>query len=240
MNKSWISYLLIFLLTINLAALGTIIYFSYLHNKIEHNPNPVQPILNGSVIMDSLKLSPQQSQKFDDSRMQFRERSRPFMQEMHEKKQQIIEKINQDDPDTLELNKLAEEMGKLNAELKKNAIRHFIEMRNACTPEQKLIMKELSRNMFRAEEPGGRGMQYRHGWKDGKRPESDSEQPPEKRHGKGHGKGQGMGQGNGQGNGQGMGQGKGPGMGQGRGQGRGPGGGQGRGTGRLSADSLKN
>jgi hypothetical protein len=151
---------------------------------------------------------------------------------MQEKKQQIIEKINHDNADTLELNKLADEMGKLNAELKKNAIRHFIEMRNACTPEQKIIMKELSRNMFRADEPGGRGMQYRHGWKNGKGKgqNSEVENHQGERQGKGDGKGMGRGRGMGQGNGQGRGQG----MGRGNGQGKG----QGRGSGRMQADSL--
>jgi len=238
MNKRWISYLLIFLLTINLAALGTIIYFSYLHNKIELNSIPAPPILNGRAIMDSLKLSPEQSQKFDDSRMRFRESSRPLMMAMHEKKKTIIKKINNDKADTLELNKLADEMGRINAELKKNAIRHFIEMRNACTPEQKQIMKELSRNMFRADEPGGRGMQYRHGWKKGKGKGPGQNSEPENHQGERLGKGDGKGDGKGLGRGQGMGKGNGHGRGQGMGRGNGQGRGQGRGSGRMKADSL--
>ncbi len=168
-NKSWISYLLIFLLTINLAALGTIIYFSYKHNQAEHTiPEPPMDIRGGE-IMDSLGLNAQQREFFMESRQRFKERGRPMMQEMQHKKRQIIQNLDTDTPDTVLLNSLADEMGALNAELKKNAIRHLIELRKECTPDQKEKMKEVSRAMFRSTDgagPGG-GMQHRHGWKRG-------------------------------------------------------------------------
>lgn len=166
-NRSWISYLLIFLLTINLAALATIIYFSYQHNQTEHLlPDPPMDLKGGEII-DSLGLNPKQQEFFMESRQRFKDRGRPMMQEMQHKKRQIIQNLDSDDPDTVLLNSLADEMGDLNAELKKNAIRHLIELRKECTPEQKEKMKELSRAMFRSGDgsgPGG-GMQHRHGWK---------------------------------------------------------------------------
>lgn len=163
LNKSWISYLVIFLLMINIAALGTIIYYV---SGPRTMPQPViepKNDMRGRDIVKSLNLSKQQDQKFRESRDNFKKSTHPIIMEIQAKKEEIVRNLDTDNPDTAKLNKLADELGDINGRLKKQAIRHFIELRKECRPEQRVQLRALCRNLFMIDERGERGMRHRHG-----------------------------------------------------------------------------
>lgn len=168
-NRSWITYLLVFLLITNLAALGTIIYFLSVQDNKPLLPPEQHAEMKGGDIIKSLNLTPAQNTKFIESRNRFQEKTRPVLNDVQLIRKEIIDKLDTDNPDTVKLYKLADELGKKNALLKKQAMRHFIEIRRECDPEQKIKVRALCRHLFRIGEHDGRVKQHKHGLNRGER-----------------------------------------------------------------------
>jgi|GEM_PF-665876 Spy/CpxP family protein refolding chaperone len=171
LNKKWMGWIVLILLLLNLSALGTILYYSYQQNKRPHPALAGEPQpRHGKEMIRELQFDSAQADAFYNIRRDFHTRVKPSLQQMRAKRGIINDEVNKENPDTTYLNAVADTMGKIQAELKKETIRHFIRIRKICNPEQKTKLTRLYSGMFLMDEPGkeegghmGMGMKYRRG-----------------------------------------------------------------------------
>jgi len=80
------------------------------------------------------------------------------------KRMDIAKEISSKKPDTLKLYKLADEWGNLHSQLKKQTIRHFLQLKSYCNPAQQEKLSVFFNDILMCDEPmHGRGMKFRHG-----------------------------------------------------------------------------
>ncbi|MCK9616652.1 MAG: periplasmic heavy metal sensor [Lentimicrobiaceae bacterium] len=160
-----LTWTVIILLIINIAALGTMAYHSFRHSTPEEqNPRGI----GGGFIEKELQLSPMQKTQFKTLRMEFFSSSSEIFKQQRENKQKMIRELSNDTPDTSELHAIALSMGELHKQLKINTYRHFIALQKICTPTQRKKLKTLLNKIPQLNDAKpGKEMQYRHhhGWK---------------------------------------------------------------------------
>ena len=168
-NKKNIVILIIaILLIINISTISTIIYLSY-----TKPPMPVTEIDRKpyTMLKRELNLTEDQSTEFLQIGEAFRERNLEILKDMHENRIAIIDEMGRPEPDQEKLDSLADEVGYLHSQLKRNTINHFLDLKKVCTPDQYLQLENKFRRMIMNEmstkDRHERNSRYRHGRKDG-------------------------------------------------------------------------
>ena len=151
-------YLILFLLVLNVSALGTIIYLIYRPHHDLFPPGPDGPV--GKRLENELNLSETQRKEFKTLRRDFLEKSRPVLDTLRLTREEIYKGLAMDRVDTVVLFQKADELGRHHAQLKKMAIRHFLRLQSKCSPEQRKRLISIYRPLLESDGPG-RGMQYR-------------------------------------------------------------------------------
>ena len=136
--------LIILLLLINLSALVT---FSY--NKFHHDTSQ-EDISNGGdverpnrherikqYVRNELALDDNQFHTYCRLKDENMQRIKGMIQKIHEYKRETILEINKEYPDTVFLLKLADSIAYQNKLIQIELNRHFLEIKNTLTPEQK-------------------------------------------------------------------------------------------------------
>jgi Spy/CpxP family protein refolding chaperone len=168
-NKRWLVYLVVFLLVLNISALGTIIFLIYRphHTFIPSGPNG--PL--GKKFEKELNLSDNQQKEFKELRKSFFQASKPVLDSLKLKREEIITSLSQNNPDTANLYKKADDLGRYHAELKRLAIRHYLDLQSKCTPDQRKNLLKLYRPMIESDRIG-RGMPHR--FRNGNKPDNNN------------------------------------------------------------------
>jgi len=170
LNKKWMAWLVLILLLLNISALGTIFYFTY-HKQHRFHPGMDEPrVRPGKELIKELGMDSSQVTVFCNIRHEFFKEIKPSLDQLREKRKLIINEIGKDNPDTLYLKSMADTLGQIQAELKKETMRHYFRIRKICNPEQQKKLSGFYSAMFMMDEPGhgpgaGQGMKYRHGWR---------------------------------------------------------------------------
>ena len=159
-NKRWLAYTLIFLLVLNISALGTILFLTYRPHHEFMPPGPYGPM--GKIIEKELNLDPRQREEFRELRREFFNETKPVLDSLKVKRDDIFKGMSDETPDTAKLYRTADEFGHLHGLLKRMAINHFMKVKAKCTPEQRKHLSELYRQILESDGPG-RGRQFRHG-----------------------------------------------------------------------------
>ena len=92
---------------------------------------------------DRLQLNDRQRVAFrniNDNRV---EKSMEIFYTLHEKRILMISEIAKENPDMDKLEDYAQEIGKLHYELNMDNVKHFIELKNICTEEQKQKLQQI-------------------------------------------------------------------------------------------------
>ena len=160
-NKNTLIWVIIILLAINVATITTIIIFMTSHGKF---PPPVMERGKpASFFNKELGLSPMQKKNFDLIHSKFSEKSLGIIQELDSLRYEMMNELSNEEPDSLKLDKIAEEIGLGHAKLKKETINHFLLMRKTCDGgEQRKALSRIYRSM---QEPPERGL--RRNWREG-------------------------------------------------------------------------
>ena len=151
-NKNTLIWIIIASLAINVAAITTIIIFM----GSARNFHP-QMIKNGeppAFLRNELGLSPMQSRNFDRMHIEFREKTSGVIHELDSLRYEMMEELSNENPDSLKLDKIAEEIGTWHSKLKKQTIYHFKQMKRNCNIEQRRNLSKIYRKM---QEPPKRG-----------------------------------------------------------------------------------
>jgi len=134
MRNKLTSFIVLFLLVINISALATMAYNRWFkHDFLDKKTGPESSQLT---LQKTLGLENFQSQHMGRCRMTFCQETDPIRQQMQEKRLQLIEEIKKSDPVLLEIDNLIDEIIQLGSEIQKKAIRRIIEDKTILTPQQ--------------------------------------------------------------------------------------------------------
>ena len=145
-KKRLVVLLIVFLLIINVAAISTIVFHRYFisdrvfgEKKIE---NPV------GFMRKALSLDSKQEKIFKSLNSDYQKKSAKTLKSLKMKRVEMLEEISLPDPNIEQLDKIADEIGVLHADLKKQTIKNFLDMKENCTPEQQQKFKQMYRRIL--------------------------------------------------------------------------------------------
>jgi hypothetical protein len=159
-KKNTLIWIIIILFAINVAAITTIIIF--MGSARNHSPLMMEKGKPSTFINKELGLSPNQSRNFDLMHSEFSEKSLGIIQELDSLRYEMMNELSKEEPDSLKLDKIADKIGLWHATLKKETIRHFVQIRRNCNVEQRRSLSKIYRKM---QEPPERG--FGRNWKEG-------------------------------------------------------------------------
>src|ERR1017187_9111157 len=131
--------LILLLVIMNISTVG---FCWILWNKMEHqqsntigmnNPTPMQR----SVIEDQLKLNAEQRQQFTELGEQHFASRKVIDDKINVLRNQILDMVKNDKPDTSLMNNLSAKIGDLETQKQLGIAKHFAALRKVCTNEQK-------------------------------------------------------------------------------------------------------
>ena len=210
MKEKLITFLLIFSLTVNVAALITM---GFLWGKGERSRETVSRRMSESPRLGSrLSLDKRQWGKMHSMRESLMKEIEPVRDELEAKREDLVNLLTLEEPDRSAIDKKIVEIDAFQSQIQRAVIDNLLREKEFLNPEQQkqyfdVISRSLCPNRFLMGRGQGRG------------------------DGRGMGRGQGIGRGDGSGRGQELGMGMGDGSGRGRGQGQGIGRGNGSGKG---------
>lgn len=178
---------LILLFVINLAALGTVIYQNYRYKWDKpsgffgRNDWPSEERQKRGRWMEDkdkfqdkgkdtghgfeyyikkrLNLDEEQFEKFQTMSEENMQSLWNIAHELSQKRDTLMKELSMEDPDTVMMKRLADEIGDLHTQLKKNTINHFMQMKKLCRPEQRDELNEMIMEMsHHGKFETGRGM----------------------------------------------------------------------------------
>jgi hypothetical protein len=153
-------FIIIILVIFNISAIVAIIY----HLRSDHHqmrPERGESVDRGRHLADKIGFDKAQAVQFDTLRADFGRKAKTIMTSIGEKKLEMLNEFTSENPDTTRLYKLTRDIGNLHAEMRRLSIDHFMNVKKICSPEQKVKLLDLFRNMMKMEE--GPGFNRRHG-----------------------------------------------------------------------------
>ncbi|MGB7062935.1 MAG: periplasmic heavy metal sensor [Candidatus Zixiibacteriota bacterium] len=134
MKKNLIILFLIVLTIVNVTALVTIAYH-HLESKRRFRPmgRPDTPM---NFIKQELDLNEKQVKEFESQDKRFREETKPILDSLRAKREDLTNEIRAEEPNVEKLDKLAEEIGVLEVVLKKKTTMYLLKRKSFLTPEQ--------------------------------------------------------------------------------------------------------
>lgn len=140
-----IRWLNIFLLVINLSAFTTILFLNK-QNNITSNEN--KKFSSDEFIRKKLKLNDKQFKEVStlDNNVF---RSYQLLIDMHcETNFDLLDELSSEHPSKVRLDSLANRIGKMKAAITRQTIRHFLNIKKICNPEQKVLLQKLLQEML--------------------------------------------------------------------------------------------
>ncbi len=166
LKKRFSFWLVLFLLIVNVAAISTIVYHIFSEKaavQLEESTNGA-----GQILTRELALNTDQQNFFHKTNMNYNQQSKKILDQLTEKRSEILEVLAEENPDTALLHTLAEDIGHLHTNLKLLTIDNFLELKKICTPQQQQQLSKLYYDMLDTEGPfRGYGMQHRYRYRHG-------------------------------------------------------------------------
>lgn len=144
-NKN-IWWVIVAILIFNVAAIFTIYYKSN-HKKHDEQCKDKQECFQ-DILKKELKLDSSQVIAFDKARQQYHDSIHKIHALMKIKKDLLNKEMTGENPDTSLLYKTTEELGILFSQNRKHYIKHYFELSNICTPEQRKKLALLFNEIF--------------------------------------------------------------------------------------------
>jgi len=151
---------LIFLIVVNLSAVATFFFFPRGPKPMRCEDNIASP---GCIYQTQLDLTDEQTKKVDSLSEDYQQISRPIADQIKNTREQMLEELSADKPDTLVLNELSRKLSQLQGRLQHENMKHYLALKEVCTPDQALRLSNLYRELYGCPMQGpGKGMQHRH------------------------------------------------------------------------------
>jgi len=160
-KNRFLFWLLIFLVVVNLSALATFLIFSTKPVPVSCGESASKP---GGALCEQLGLTSAQTLEVEKINTLYRDVTTPIVAEIKEKRMEILDELNKDNPDTMHLNNLTLDLSTLQSRMQRASFRQFLELKTVCTPEQVKRLSALYRDLYGCPMKGkGQQNRYRHG-----------------------------------------------------------------------------
>lgn len=152
---------------VTLLNLGFLIAVLLIVTKNDDEPTFIKQELvgrHGRFMESELGFDENQLQTFHQSRMLLREQIMPLRNELRQLNSSLIVEATSENPDIEKCNKLAQQIGELQTEIKQVTVKHIIDVSNIATPDQMQQLKHFYLDMFQDDRPDqrpGQGKQHR-------------------------------------------------------------------------------
>jgi hypothetical protein len=134
MKNRLVILFLVLLTIVNVSALVTIAYHRLDFRRL---PPPIeQPDMHMNPIKQELGLNDEQVKEFDSQAQSFHKEIEPILDSLQAKRSDLMSEITAKEPSMGKLNRLADEIGALQAELEKRTTMHFLKGKSFLTPDQ--------------------------------------------------------------------------------------------------------
>ena len=144
-------WIIIILLAVNVSTVATIAYHFYNHNKTERiNRKRQIRIPNkrfGRFMYQELNLTRPQRKQFQEFRHNYQHNAMMLTTEMREKRNEIFEELSKEDPDTIKLYQMSEDIGDFHKTLKYQTIKHYLNMKCVCNKQQQKKLLKIFKAM---------------------------------------------------------------------------------------------
>lgn len=142
-----LTWLNIFLLVINISAFATIL----LMNDVKQNDHD-ERFSSDEFLKTELGLSEQQYKKVLELNSNVFRSYQAFLDYKCELNFSLIEELSSENPSDSIMNSLATRIGNMEANIKKQTVKHFKNIRSICNEEQKVLLDQLLKDMLDAGE----------------------------------------------------------------------------------------
>jgi Spy/CpxP family protein refolding chaperone len=136
---------LLFLVVVNLSALATYFLFPKKPAIVACSDGPMQP---GCALHMELNLTDEQIGQVDNINSAYQEVSRPVSEKIKELRAAILDELASDTPDTSAIQGISREISVLQSQLHNENIKHYLELKKVCTPEQARLLSNLYRDLY--------------------------------------------------------------------------------------------
>lgn len=156
-----IFWLLIFLLVINISALVSFFLFT----KPQAEPVCCTPEEQQCVAFrDELDLTSEQSLQVSEINRKYMEFAGPLAADIKDARALLLTELEQDTPDTIQLNALTDQIVLLQHKIQMENIRQYQALKRVCNPEQAHRLSALYRDLYGCPMQSSQGQhRYRHG-----------------------------------------------------------------------------
>lgn len=157
-KKSFLTWVIIILVILNLISLGTLWF-----TRLKHDPGPphvrFDPENRRERVQEFLKrklqLSEEQIRKISNLQEEYFQKSRELKQQSHQLRQMLTRELFTAALDTQRVNQLTEKIGSKEAALEKMRYKHFYELKSIFTSEQQRRFRILFRRLMERIRPPG-------------------------------------------------------------------------------------
>jgi Spy/CpxP family protein refolding chaperone len=167
LKKRFVFWLLIFLIIINLTALITFLVFYSRKSSVSDQQVREKP---GMAFRKELSLSPSQSEKVETILSDYQKSTEPVIVNIRDYRTKLLEELAKDKPDTVIINRCADEICSLQKQMQKASIKQYLALKEICNPAQCQKLSALYFELYGFQGKGqgmgkGKGMmhQYRRG-----------------------------------------------------------------------------
>lgn len=136
---------LLFLVVVNLSALATYFLFPQKPAIVACSEGPMRP---GCALHMELDLTEEQIGQVDNINAGYQEVSRPVSEKIKELRAAILDELASDNPDTSAIQRISAEISTLQSQLHNENIKHYLDLKKVCTPEQARLLSNLYRDLY--------------------------------------------------------------------------------------------
>lgn len=138
-----ITWLNLFLLVINLSAFGTIL----LLNRQE-SPKSLDKYSSDEFLRKELHLTSDQYRKVTMLDSEVFRIYQSLLDMECASNFRLVEEMTSESPSKAKMDSIAQNIGKLRSGIKKQTVRHFENIKSICTPEQRILLDQLLKEMM--------------------------------------------------------------------------------------------
>lgn len=164
-------WIIVILIATNLSTIGSFYYHRMTETKRSETKQDDQKVIPGEqrtrFFRDQLNLNAEQLGQFREINRTFNHTARGIETNLAQLREDMINELGTQNPDSTRLNQMAAEVGNNHRDLKQVTITFYLNMKKICTAEQQAKLHELFQSMLNKEsqvnlpQPGNQGGRWR-------------------------------------------------------------------------------
>lgn len=164
-------WIIVILIATNLSTIGSFYYLRMTETKLSETKQDDEKVIPGEqrtrFFRDQLNLNAEQLDQFREINRTFNHTARGIETNLAQLREDMINELGTQNPDSTRLSQMAAEVGNNHRELKQVTTTFYLNMKKICTEEQQAKLHELFQSMLNKEsqvnlpQPGNQGGQWR-------------------------------------------------------------------------------